>query len=76
MEITKYFTSGAYENLIKMQEDTKKFMLNINELNENKIIKNFISNKIISFNKINFVMIFFNNDGQGISIIVKNRCLL
>ena len=83
LDITKYFTKSAYDELLQKQENTKKFMQANSSSNKNKgdcheqysnqeeIIKNFINQKIISFNEIKFVMIFFNNDEQGISIIIK-----
>ena len=83
LDITKYFTKSAYDELLQKQENTKKFMQANSSSNKNKrdcheqysnqeeIMKNFINQKIISFNEIKFVMIFFNNDEQGISIIIK-----
>lgn len=76
LEITKYFTKSAYDDLLKTQENSKKYLMMDKEdlqKNENMIIKNLLNENIISFNKINFHMIFFNNDGQGISIIVKKN---
>jgi len=71
IDITKYFTKSAYDNLLNIQENTHRFMLNQGRINDNEIFQNFINEEIISFDEIEFVMIFFNNDGQGISIIVK-----
>jgi len=73
LDITKYFTKSAYNNLLSMQENTQKFMLHKEKGSEREILKNLLNENILSYNNINFNMVFFNNDGQGISIIVKNH---
>jgi len=70
IEITKYFTKSAYDNMINLQIVSKHF-IHDNCQGYEKVIKNLLNENIISFNNIDFEMIFFNNDGQGISIIVK-----
>jgi len=71
IKITKYFTKSAYDELIKMQENTDNFMNKKREIDKDIIIKSLLNENIISYNKIDFIMIFFNNDEQRISIIVK-----
>jgi len=68
LEITKYFTNSAYQNLFNLQFSSQKFI----DYKE-KGFEKFVNENIISFNKIDFEMIFFNNDGEGISIIVKKE---
>jgi predicted AAA+ superfamily ATPase len=77
LDITKFFTKSAYDELLQMQENTQKFMLQsknkLNDESEKEILKKLLNQNIISFNKIKFVMIFFNSDEQGISIICKKN---
>ena len=69
IKITKYFTIGPYENLIKTQNNAK---LVVNKLyNDNSIINNYLSIKIdsITYDIINPSLVVFNNDGSSVTIL-------
>ena len=70
IKVTKYFTIGPYENLIKSQNITKSIMKN--ESYQNDInINNLLNIKIdsITYDKIKPSLVVFNNDGNSVTII-------
>ena len=76
VKLTLYFVKGPYNKLVLNQEDTKIQLFG--EFNEEKIKE--IANKslskkdeIISFDKINPSLVFFNEDIQTFSIITTSK---
>ena len=71
IEVTKHFIKGAYDDIIKEQNQVEK-IVNNNENNDNTYNKNLralISTKKVSFDKVDPSLIIFNDDKQSITII-------
>ena len=70
IKITKYFTEGPYDKLIKTQDETKK-SLDYGDTDNNNSIMNLLEINInnISYDDIKPSLIVFNNDGMSISIL-------
>ena len=71
IEQTKHFTQGAYSDLMNSQmKFYEKFTANFDETAANeKGIENLCNRKPVSFDDIKPSLIFFNDDGQALSII-------
>ena len=71
LEITQYFTKGAYSDLISQQNiayQSQTADYNLEQAEEKAI--NALSNKeVVSFDKIKPSLIFFNEDGQSLTVI-------
>ena len=70
IKVTKHFTSGPFEELIKTQKDTKKKLIKENNNMDNNIIV-ILENKIkgITYKNIKPSLILFNLDRFSISIL-------
>ena len=72
IKITKYFTVGPYENLIKSQEGANIYM-NSDYPTKDKYINNLLNIKIdsITYDDIKPSLVVFNNDGNSVTIITS-----
>ena len=70
IEVTKHFIKGAYDEILKEQNyiEKKQKSESININNDEKL-RNLISTKKVSFDKIDPSLIIFNDDKQSITII-------
>ena len=70
IEVTKHFIKGAYDEILKEQNyiEKKQNTESINVNNDEKL-RNLISTKKVSFDKIDPSLIIFNDDKQSITII-------
>ena len=66
IKITKYFTIGPYEKLIKIQDNTKQFLSSEND-NIMKTLK--IDINSITYDDIKPSLVVFNNDGNSVTIL-------
>ena len=76
IELTKYFTKGAFNEILESQEDVHNLTYGVYKENEdiNNAMKRLANNKhdIISYDKINPSLLFFHeNEGQGFSFITN-----
>ena len=72
IEVTKHFIKGAYDDIIKEQNQVEKNLKNNNDNNDdtyNKNLRTLISTKKVSFDKVDPSLIIFNDDKQSITII-------
>ena len=68
IDLTKYFTKGAYDNLIQNQNNSIiEFPYKNDEMNS--ALEILSMNKFISFNDIHHSLVLFNDDNMSISII-------
>ena len=68
IKITKYFTKGPYEELIKTQESTKS-SLESNDIDTSSLKSLKIDINSITYDDIKPSLIVFNNDGNSVSIL-------
>ena len=75
INLTKYFTKGAFTEIIESQEITHSFILGKykEEKDANEGLNKLSNTKhdVISFDKINPSLLFFHEDGQKFSIITN-----
>ena len=75
MDLTKYFTIGAFDSILSEQDSSMKSKSLSTEFNENNEIINATDKlskeeSVINFNELNDkALIFINNDGQSFTII-------
>ena len=72
IKITKYFTVGPYEDLIKSQKGTNIYM-NSDHANKDIYVNNLLNIKIdsITYDDIKPSLVVFNNDGNSVTIITS-----
>ena len=70
IEVTKHFIKGAYDEILKEQNyiEKKQNSESVN-INNDENLRNLISTKKVSFDKIDPSLIIFNDDKQSITII-------
>ena len=73
IEVTKHFIKGAYDDIIKEQNQVENNLNNNNNNDNNdtynKNLRSLISTKKVSFDKVDPSLIIFNDDKQSITII-------